>query len=142
MGMRRRAFSAFVATLILLSAAIVIGGLIYTYLQGYFVSFTGAKSLKLLNSRVLNGPGSAAVQLTLLNDGARPLTINRISVSDQGGVNMTITSVTPPLPHAVPVGQVSSIVVMTSKNITGSFAVIAISTLEGYSASFPIQVQG
>lgn len=139
--MKRRGFSAFVATLILLSAAIVIGGLMYTYLQGYFISFTGAKSLKLLGQKVLNGSSSAAVQLTLLNDGARALTITRIVLTSSAGVDIPVT-VQPSLPYTLSVGQVSSLVLITRAAITDQFIVATIITGQAYNASFPLQVQG
>lgn len=140
--MKRRGFSAFVATLILLSAAIVIGGLMYTYLQGYFISFTGAKSLKLLGQQVLNGPSSAAVQLTLLNDGARALTITEIVLTNSTGAKLLVQSVQPSLPYTLPVGQVSSLVLIVRAAITDRFIVATVVTGQAYNASFPLQVQG
>ncbi len=76
--MKRRAISPFIATAVLIAATIVIGGLLYTQFKQAIDYSMYQPSINILDARA-HDDGKMLV-LTLKNDGAKSVTVDRIDV--------------------------------------------------------------
>ncbi len=94
----RRAISPFLATIILVVITLMIGGILYTQFRNIVVSQVKNPSMDLTSSNV--APNGETIVLSLKNDGNVPITLSKMLVSYNAGLNTFSFVVEPGQHHA------------------------------------------
>ncbi|MDA4122315.1 MAG: hypothetical protein OK456_03940 [Thaumarchaeota archaeon] len=82
---KRRAISPFLATIILVVITLMIGGILYTQFRNIVVAQVKNPSMDLTSSNV--APNGETIVLSLKNDGNVPITLSKMLVSYNAGLN-------------------------------------------------------
>lgn len=137
--MKRRAISPFIATAVLIAAALMVGGLMYVQFRQLINSSIYQPSLNVLDSRSA-GDGRMLI-LTVKNDGAKEVKITEVDVFIDN-IKYTFTSANAsfsPDPLLEP-GATATVVLSSTQSIFTKPSAHVVLIGEGYSRGFTVPI--
>jgi len=136
--MGRRGISTYVATLLLIMAAFVLGGVLFTHLRSMVIHQLRTPSLMLVDYYA--SEDRTALFAIVKNDGNVPLSVSKAEIFDAEGKSMNVTQISP---ITLRPGEVR---VLTLKLNGGAFGLgvqyVMVITADHVTKAFPFTING